>query len=61
MIRGAVTGELDPVVTIEVGNGAVTVLEIDGDPLIGMALLLDNRLTVSARPGGEVLIEEEEP
>ena len=61
MIRGAVTGELDPVVTIEVGDGAVTVLEIDGDPLIGMALLLDNRLTVSARPGGEVLIEEEEP
>ena len=37
----------------------VVFLQIEGESLIGMSLLLDNRLTVSARPGGEVLIEEE--
>ncbi len=39
----------------------VTVIETDGEPLLGMSLLLDSKLTVSARPGGEVVIEEEEP
>ena len=36
----------------------VVVLEIEGEPLIGMSLLLGSRLTVDARRGGEVLIEE---
>ena len=36
----------------------VVVLEIAGEPLIGMSLLLGSRLTVDARRGGEVQIEE---
>lgn len=36
----------------------VVFLEIEGEPLIGMALLLGSRLTVDAHSGGEVLIEE---
>lgn len=39
----------------------VMAIDLGGDPLLGMALLLECRLTVSARPGGAVLIEEEEP
>ena len=42
-------------------NRAVRVIEIEGDPLLGMSLLSGSRLTVSARPGGIVLIEEQEP
>ena len=41
-------------------NRAVRVIEIDGEPLLGMSLLSGSQLTVSARPGGIVLIEEEE-
>ena len=36
----------------------VTVLESDSTPLLGMALIWGSRLTVDARQGGEVLIEE---
>ena len=41
-------------------NRAVRVIEIEGAPLLGMSLLSGSRLTVSARPGGIVLIEEEQ-
>ena len=41
-------------------NRAVKFIEIEGDPLLGMALLSGSRLTVSARPGGIVLIEGEQ-
>lgn len=35
----------------------VLVHKINGDPLIGMALLEDSRLTVEAREDGDVTIE----
>lgn len=41
-------------------NRAVRVIEIEGAPLLGMSLLSGSLLTVSARPGGIVLIEEEQ-
>ena len=37
----------------------VLVHRITGDPLIGMALLEDSRLTVDAREDGDVIIEEQ--
>ena len=37
------------------------VLDMGSEPLLGMALLLGSRLTVSCRPNGAVVIEEEEP
>ena len=37
----------------------VMVLEMGSEPLLGMALLLGSRLTVSCRPNGPVVIEEE--
>jgi len=37
----------------------VMVLDMGGEPLLGMALLLVSRLTVSCRPNGPVVIEEE--
>ena len=40
---------------------SVIVLGMESDPLLGMGLLMDNRLTVSCRPNGAVVIEEEEP
>jgi clan AA aspartic protease len=40
------------------GLREVVVLEIAGEPLIGMSLLQGSRLKVDARRGGEVLIEE---
>ncbi len=39
----------------------VMVLDMGSEPLLGMALLLGSRLTVSCRPNGAVIIEEEEP
>ena len=39
----------------------VVVLDMGSEPLLGMGLLLECKLTVDARPGGFVLIEEEEP
>ena len=39
----------------------VMVLDMGSEPLLGMGLLLDSRLTVSCRPNGAVVIEEEEP
>ena len=41
-------------------NRAVRFIEIEGAPLLGMSLLSGSRLTVSARSGGIVLIEEEQ-
>ncbi|MYE41857.1 MAG: clan AA aspartic protease [Chloroflexi bacterium] len=38
----------------------VTVLDMGSEPLLGMPLLLGSRLTVSCRPNGAVVIEEEE-
>ena len=38
---------------------AVIVLDMESEPLLGMGLLLDSRLTVSCRPNGPVVIEEE--
>ena len=38
----------------------VVVLEMGSAPLLGMSLLLDCRLTISCRPNGAVVIEEEE-
>ena len=38
----------------------VVVLEMGSAPLLGMSLLLDCRLTISCRPHGAVVIEEEE-
>ena len=38
----------------------VMVLDMGSEPLLGMALLLGSRLTVSCRPNGAVVIEEEE-
>ena len=40
---------------------SVIVLDMESEPLLGMGLLLDSRLTVSCRPNGPVVIEEEEP
>ena len=40
---------------------SVIVLDMESEPLLGMGLLLDSRLTVSCRPNGVVVIEEEEP
>ena len=37
---------------------AVIVLDMESEPLLGMGLLLDNRLIVSCRPNGTVVIEE---
>ena len=39
----------------------VEVLAAEGGALVGMALLLGSKLTVDARTGGEVLIEEAPP
>ena len=36
----------------------VQVVETDGDPLLGMALLIGSKITVDARIGGQVLIED---
>ena len=36
------------------------VLEMGSEPLLGMALMLESILTVSCRPNGPVVIEEEE-
>ena len=36
----------------------VQVVETDGDALLGMALLVGSKITVDARIGGQVLIEE---
>ena len=38
----------------------VVVLDMGSEPLLGMSLLLDSRLTISCRPNGPVIIEEEE-
>ena len=38
----------------------VRVIEMDGNPLLGMSLLWGSSLTVSTQPGGSVLIEEPE-
>ena len=38
----------------------VVALEMGSEPLLGMSLLLDSRLTISCRPNGAVVIEEEE-
>ena len=40
---------------------SVIVLDMESEPLLGMGLLLDSRLTLSCRPNGTVVIEEEEP
>lgn len=48
------------IVFLHGNNRAVRVIEIEGAPLLGMSLLSGSRLTVSARPGGIVLIEEEQ-
>ena len=37
----------------------VMVIEMDGEPLLGISLLQGSILTISSRPGGNVLIEEE--
>lgn len=37
----------------------VSVIETGGDALLGMALMLDSKITVISRPGGAVTIEEE--
>ena len=37
---------------------AALVLGTDGTPLVGMALLRGDRLTIDARDGGDVIIEE---
>ena len=54
-------GAYDGVVSWHGEPFSVIVLETDGDSLLGMSLLLDSRLTVSCRPNGPVVIEEEEP
>jgi clan AA aspartic protease len=36
------------------------IIETEGESLLGMSMLLGSKLTVSARIGGEVLIEEED-
>ena len=36
------------------------ILEMGSEPLLGMALMLESILTVSCRPNGPVVIEEEE-
>ena len=51
----------DGVVSWQGRSRDVKVLDMGSEPLLGMALLLDNRLTVSCRPNGAVVIEEEEP
>ena len=51
----------DGVVSWHGRHREVVVLDMGSEPLLGMSLLLDSRLTVVARPGGAVLIEEEEP
>ena len=38
----------------------VVAIEMGSEPLLGMSLLLDCRLTISCRPNGPVVIEEEE-
>ena len=40
---------------------STTVIQSEGQPLIGMALLSDCRLTVDAWDGGQVVIEERPP
>ena len=50
----------DGVVSWHGRHRGVVVLDIGSEPLLGMALLMDSKLTVIARPGGAVLIEEEE-
>ena len=40
---------------------SVIVFDMESEPLLGMGLLLDSRLSVSCRPNGAVVIEEEEP
>ena len=40
---------------------SVIVLDMESEPLLGMGLLLDSRLTVSCRPDEAVVTEEEEP
>lgn len=39
-------------------SGLVPILELDSDPLLGMALLWGSRLTVDAQAGGAVVIDE---
>ena len=36
----------------------VSVLESEGNPLLGMQLLVGSQLNIQVRPGGEVVIEE---
>ena len=50
----------DGVVSWQGRSRDVMVLDMGSEPLLGMALLLDNRLTVSCRLNGPVVIEEEE-
>lgn len=35
----------------------ITVLEVDGEPLMGMAMMQGHRLTIDVRPGGTVILE----
>ena len=51
----------DGVVAWQGRSRDVMVLDMGSEPLLGMALLLGSRLTVSGRPNGPVVIEEEEP
>lgn len=37
----------------------INVLAMEGQPLLGMTLLKDCKITIHARPGGEALIEED--
>ena len=37
----------------------IYVLAMDGQPLLGMSLLADSKITIRAQAGGEVLIEED--
>ena len=49
----------DGVVAWQGRSREVMVLDMGSEPLLGMALLLGSRLTVSCRPNGPVVIEEE--
>ena len=37
---------------------SILIYELDAEPLLGMRLIWENRLTMEARDGGSVLIEE---
>ena len=49
----------DGVVSWQGRSRDVMVFDMESEPLLGMGLLLDNRLTVICRPNGPVVNEEE--